>query len=162
MKEIPLTDGKVALVDNADFEWLNQWKWHVKKKKNTFYASRRKYQSDTRRYKTIYMHRQILGITDSKIFGEHIDHNGLNNQRNNLRTATRAQNGMNRTAKVNGTSKYLGVSWDKSRNKWIAQIRTGNKVIKLGGYHSEKEAALEYNKAALEYHKEFANPNIIE
>ncbi len=159
MKEIKLTQGYFALVDDEDFEYLNQFKWQVflKKNGNTCYAQR-----SYKKGKNISMHREILGLTDPKIQGDHIDGNGLNNQRYNLRTATHTQNQRNRKNFIKGTSKYKGVSWDKKNKKWIVRIRNGGKQIYLGHFLDEIEAAKKYDEMAKIYHKEFAYINFKE
>jgi hypothetical protein len=157
MKQIQLTQGLVALVDDTDFEWLNQWKWHALKHRDTFYAARNSGGRLNRKY--IFMHRLILGIVDSKIEVDHEDLNGLNNSRSNLRQATRSQNAANIPSRKNSSSKYLGVYWDKSRQKWAAAITKNYKKTFLGYFENEHEAATAYNKAATEIHAEFANLN---
>ena len=108
------------------------------------------------------MHREILGLTDPKIQGDHIDGNGLNNQRYNLRTATHTQNQRNRKNFIKGTSKYKGVSLNKKNKKWIVRIRNGGKQIYLGHFLDEIEAAKKYDEMAKIYHKEFAYINFKE
>jgi|SRR6188768_735071 len=156
MKEVQLTQGKVALVDDQDYDFLNQFKWYAKKDPfaKTYYAARN---NPEVKGLLILMHRQILGLDDPKLFCDHSDHNGLNNQKYNLRIATRSQNNANK--QPTGTSKYLGVSWDKSRNKWKAEIRKNKKGIHIGRFKNEAEAALAYNKKAVEMHGDFANLN---
>lgn len=144
------------MVDDTDFEWLNQWKWYAQRDKTTYYAVRtnKRGQKPTRTY----MHRLILGLTDRKQESDHVDRNGLNNQRRNLRTATRSQNMKNRMAQRNKTSKYLGVCW--MQNRWVAQIQSDNERPKqLGRFTTELEAAMAYNEAAIKLHGEFANLN---
>jgi len=156
MKEIVINSKKhgqkVALVDDSDYEWLNQYRWVIKKSCNVYYAQR----NVISHKKTQFMHRLILGLTDFNIKCDHRDRNGLNNQRSNLRTATNSQNLANRAGRKNSTSKYLGVSWHTKRRKWIAQMRKDGVSIYIGEYKNEKEAASAYNKKALELHKEFA------
>ena len=158
MKEIQLTQGKIALVDDSDFEWLNQWKWYAAREGNTFYAQRTDRSNGKR---TVKMHRLILGLSDPNILADHMDLNGLNNQRNNLREADSSKNQWNRRSVKNSSSKYLGVSFDKDKRirKWKAIIQANNKKIVLGRFASEDEAALAYNEKALELHGEFANLN---
>lgn len=153
MKEIKLTQGKVALVDDDDFEYLNQWKWYAHKKPNTFYAIRNPH---------VKMHRLIMGVTDPKILVDHCDLDGLNCQKQNLRIATKSQNGANRISVKNGTSKYLGVHFDYSRNKWVAALTKNYKKAYSKRFNSEHEAALAYNKKATELHGEFAKLNVIQ
>ena len=166
MKEIQLSQGKVALVDDADFDFLNQFKWCAKKGRQTFYATRRDYYSDgvyNDLGKSIVMHRVILGLNDSKVFCDHKDGNGLNNQRENLRVATNGQNMANKKSHINSQSKYKGVSRMKNRKGeyvyWLARVQF-NKISKnLGIFKTELDAAIAYNKAAIELHGEFANLN---
>lgn len=160
MKQILLTQGQVALVDDEDYEYLNQRKWFAKKDRNNFYVARQVHVS-VGKQKMVFMHRVILNIEDIKIEVDHFDSNGLNNQRCNLRTATRSQNCANRVSFKNSTSKYKGVGWVKRQNKWHAKIRKNGQVKHLGFFDNENEAAMVYNKAALEMHGGFAHLNNI-
>lgn len=158
MKEIKLTKGQVALVDDSDFEYLNQWKWCARKHRNTFYAQRSLPRVNGKQ-ETVQMHRFILGLTDPKVLTDHKDWNGLNNQRSNLRVATVSQNNANKKPK--GTSKYMGVSLLSRDNVWVANLYKNGKHYWLGRYNTEKEAALAYDEAAKKYHGEFANINFL-
>ena len=168
MREIQLTKGKVALVDDADFDWLNQWKWSAMTANQTFYAIRTD-RSITPRV-TVRMHRLILGLHKGDIrLADHKDHNGLNNQRENLRISNDSQNAANRNILPNSRSKYLGVTHriDKRNgrniNYWQAQIRKDGRTNFLGYFpytnDGEIEAAKAYDKAAINIHKDFANLN---
>lgn len=162
MKEIVLTQGMVALVDDIDFEYLNQWKWYAAKlgkHSNTLYAVRADYKNGKR---MVLMHREIMGATDPKIFCDHEDRNGLNNQRSNLRIATNSQNNCNSKKYKKSYSQYKGVSWEGDRNKWKASIRKDYKLFNVGRFKTEEEAALAYNYAAIKYHGEFANLNVVQ
>lgn len=165
MKEIKLTQGYVALVDDADFDLLNRWKWQVSVSSRPNYdricVYRAHYAAQAKR-KNIYMHRQILGVTDSKIHVDHIDHDCLNNQRSNLRSCTNSQNLMNTRKRKNGTSKYKGVSWFKRDSNWRAQITIRGKNTSIGYYSNQETAALAYNEAARLHFGEFACLNVIE
>jgi len=161
MKLIPLTQGKFAMVDDSDFEWLNQWKWYALKSHNTWYAVRNIETGVDGKQERLYMHRIILSIDNPKTKGDHRDHDGLNNQRENLRLCTDAQNQANRRSSANGTSKYLGVSWYSRDKVWKAQINKYGKTNHLGYFKNEIDAAIAYNNAAKKLHGEFANLNII-
>lgn len=120
MKLIELTGkwgsiiGNYAQVSDEDYEEINQYKWWCAKKPYTFYAIRRIYTN--KKGKEISMHRELLNISNSKLEGDHIDHNGLNNQRNNLRIATRSQNQVNKVKRKPTQSKYIGVVKKNGRN----------------------------------------------
>jgi hypothetical protein len=108
MKKLNLSQGKVALVDDEDYEYLNQWKWYLSKTNKHEYAMRKTSRNDPNGRKTIMLHRVIMN-TPNHLEVDHIDNNGLNNQKYNLRNCTGKNNRLNRVAM--GTSKYLGVSW---------------------------------------------------
>lgn len=158
------TEGRQEiLIDDSDFEWLNQWKWSIHRGtgNKTLYANRRDYKTyGYKNPKEVLMHRLILGLTDSSICADHKDGNGLNNQRENLRLATRSQNAANILRKAK-SSKYNGVCWHKSNNKWAAQLKKNGKVYSLGCFKNEEDAAKAYNEAAIQFHGEFARLNKI-
>lgn len=158
MKEIQLTQGMVALVDDADFDYLNQWKWSLCKIGNNNYAARSKKIPKTRRSVSFRMHRIILDVPKG-LYVDHIDGNGLNNQRSNLRICTNQDNARNQPARKNVTSQFKGVGWHKDHNKWRAYITDMHKAIHIGMFKSEKEAALAYDKRAKELFGEFARLN---
>lgn len=141
MKEMYLTQGKFALVDDADYEWLSKWKWCACKNRKTFYAARRVLKED-RMPTTIYMHQVIMGKPTNGLFIDHIDGNGANNQRSNLRLVTHRQNLQNRHESQ--SSKYAGVSWNKKGRKWKAQIRIGKTRKHLGFFTEEEKAYSAY------------------
>lgn len=154
MKEILLTQGKFALVDDEDFDSLNQYKWFY----NSGYAVR--WQTKT---KKIFMHRVVLNITESYKEKEvdHISGNGIDNRKENLRVIAHGQNSKNRKIPNNNSTGYKGVHYQKDVSKYVAYI-TANKVrIYLGLFLNKEDAALAYNKAALEHHGEFAQLNNI-
>ncbi len=118
MKKIKLTQGKYAIVDDAYYEWLNQWKWRAVRncKGGNWYAIRTGYPGGEPR--VIYMHRLVLGLTDPKVYCDHTNHNGLDNRRKNLRSATNAQNQHNRRkSRATCSSQYKGVCRDKKKRK---------------------------------------------
>jgi hypothetical protein len=155
-KEIELTQGKVAIVDDEDYEWLNQWHWYAAKYGKTFYAARNEGTFPLK--KTIYMHCVIMN-TPAGMRIDHKDLNGLNNTRNNLRNSTHAQNKQNAGKYSNNTSGYKGVSWHKRIEKYTAQIVVNGKRINLGYFYDLKDAALAYDEAAKKYHGPFAKLN---
>lgn len=163
MKLITLTRGQFAIVDDADFDWLNQWKWYAMEKGGLWYARRWDGIKNGKRV-FILMHRLILGLIDRKIHCDHKDGNGLNNQRDNIRGCTVSQNCMNR--KVNSakfSSKFVGVYFmtKKKTNKWRALIHKEGKRTHLGYFQSENDAAMAYNKAAISLFGIFSKANII-
>ena len=145
-KSIPLTKGFFAIVDDEDFDKLNIFKW--------YYISNR-YAARWNGKENICMHREIMNTPD-KMETDHINGNGLDNRKENLRICTTSENAKNR--KGHGTSKYLGVSWSKKRKKWIAQININGKVKFLGRFDSEVLAAEIYDQYAIKNHKDFARP----
>ena len=156
-RRIPLTQGKYAIVDPEDYERLNKYKWYVSKGGSTFYAARCLWDPVNKKKHTIKMHREILKPPHPLVV-DHINRNGLDNRKANLRPATKSQNTINRPCiKQKGAhSKYLGVTWQKSNKKWQAQIRANGKHRVIGYFEDETEAAKAYDRAAKLYHKEFA------
>ena len=160
MKEIQLTQGKVALVDDEDFEYLSQWKWHIEKVRNNIYAKRTSSRNEDGKQSTIRMHRFIMNAKKYEIV-DHENRNGLDNQKHNLRFCTRNQNAYNRKAFKGSTSRYKGVWQSKGRNKWVSRIWINGKQKYLGTFEDENQAAKAYNIVALQIHRDFAVPNII-
>jgi hypothetical protein len=156
MREIPLTQGQVALVDDADYEWLRQWNWYAKSQSGGFHACRNEAGHGSRG--CIYMHTELLEVPEGYQV-DHEDGNGLNNQRSNLRPATAAQNQGNQKRPRNNTSGYKGVSWHKRRSKWTAKIGVSGKRLNLGYFDDPAEAARAYDAAAIAHFGEFARLN---
>jgi hypothetical protein len=152
MKEISLSQGKVAKVSNHRFESLNQWKWHY----HHGYAVRNVYAK--KKYKTIFMHREIL-MPPEGMECDHINGDTLDNQDENLRPCTHAQNMGNKGAYTNNTNQYKGVYKRKNKNYWEAQIRVSGKKVYIGLFYNAIEAARAYNKAARELFGDFARLN---
>lgn len=157
MKKIKLSQGKFALVDDDDFEHLSQWRWYFQPSRNgNGYAVRRTYIKNNK-FEYASMHASLF---NDKRMRDHEDGNGLNNQRSNLRVATRSQNNMNRKKQKNPTaSKYKGVKKSASGKKWISYIYKNKKSIYLATHKTQKQAAISYNLAAKKYHGKFARLN---
>lgn len=165
MKEIQLTRGQVALVDDEDYNRVSNMPWFAIPGRNGYYAISHTSKKETNgMQKTIHLGRFILGLSDRKTLCDHIDRNPLNNQKNNLRVANYNQNCANITPAKNKSSKYLGVSFIKKSNikrRWRAQIRSYGECIELGCFENEIDAAIAYNMAASKIHGEFASLNKI-
>ena len=133
-KEIQLTYGRVTLVDDDDYKELNKYKWHVREDGKTFYAQRSSSRRDGPKH-IIRMHRQILGLTksDGKI-GDHINRDGLDNRRENLRIVSCAGNSHNHGMHKFNKSGHTGVWWFGRDKLWHARITSNNKNINLGYY----------------------------
>ena len=157
MKKIKLTQGQFALVDDEDYESLNKFKWHATKTKvGTFYARRNSLKGEFEKYKTIRMHNQITGFE----MLDHIDGDGLNNQKSNLRECNHSQNMSNR--KAYGKSGYKGVGFNKKINGinyYHARIKHDGKEYYLGYSSDPIECAKLYNDAALKHFGKFAKLN---
>lgn len=150
MKEIKLSMGMVALVDDDIFNLLNKSKWFAHKTGNHYYAVCNipfKDNSGRTIWKMGYMHHFILGKPISGLVVDHIDCNGLNNTKDNLRVVTRRQNHQNRKDKHLRSSQFPGVSWDTNAKKWRAQIQVSSVSKNLGYYTSEEEAFSTYQRA---------------
>lgn len=160
MKEIQLTQGKVTKVDDEDFEFLNRWKWQAQVIGKKCYATRCVKRNCIKTY--YYIHREIIGVTDSKVKVDHRDGDGLNNQRYNLRKATHTQNIQNSEKSKNNTTGYKGVFLNKGTNKYFVQMMYQGKYFRSYSYNTPEEAAHVYDEAAKEHHGEFANLNFPE
>lgn len=159
MKQIPLTQGLFAIVDDDDFDHLYKFKWYAKKKSHCYYACRKKNVNGKKT--VITMHSHILKITPELPFIDHINLNGLDNQKSNLRLCTKTQNCRNRSKKPGRfSSDYKGVQLDKQTGKWKSFIHFDGKSI-TKTFSSEIEAALHYNKMASQHFGEFALLNKI-
>lgn len=176
MKLIPLSKhskrhkGKYfAMVNDEDYENVNQWQWHIITGSKSLYVARQISLGNSKQ-KQIKMHRQLLNVTDKDINVDHIDHDGLNNQRSNLRKCTKSQNNKNRESNVKSKSRYVGVCptiWKTKNGKiykyWIACININNKQTYLGSFpytdKGEILAAKKYDEQAKIHYGNFANLN---
>ncbi len=155
MKKITLTQGKFAKVDDSDYEFLNKWKWCANKLGNSYYAVRNSPVVNGKK-NTILMHRVIMDNSVGKEI-DHIDSDGLNNQRKNLRVCTHSENLKNRKKTKNNKSGFKGVSWYTRIGKWAAFIGVNGKNIGLGYFSDKEDAYIAYCKACEKYHGKFSN-----
>ena len=157
MKEIPLTQGQVAIVDDEDFVLMGDYKWSLS---SSGYACRDQYING--KPKRLYMHRVIMGNPCNGYEVDHINGNSLDNRHKNLRLVTHRQNLANQKKQNRKLSSiYKGVYFDKATGKWRGQVGSKGKKYALGRFITEREAALAYNKAAIEHFGQYANLNEI-
>lgn len=153
MSEIPLTQGRIALVDDEDYEQLARHSWSFD---GRGYAVRGVWVAG--RVKKVRMHRQILSAAEG-VEVDHVNGNGLDNRRSNLRLCEHHQNARNVRPRQGCTSQYKGVYWHRQSGKWRARLRFGGKHISLGLYVSEQDAARAYDAAARQHFGAFARTN---
>ena len=154
--EIPLTQGKIALIDEADWELVKDHKWCAMHGHRTWYA-KTSVRREGGKWYTLLMHRLLLGLTDRTVQVDHRDGDGLNNVRANLRACTPAENRRNSGAYATNTSGLKGVWFHSQAKKWRATICLDGKIKHLGLFASKDEAFAAYQKAAIELHGEFAH-----
>jgi len=162
MKTINLTQGKVAFVDDSDYDYLNQFSWHAQLIGKSWYATRSTYIN--RKNGSVYMHREVMSHPKGALI-DHIDGDGLNCQRNNLRLSTRQQNAFN-TKDVDGQIGYKGVyphrrigRTGKETFPIVAKIKINGRSIWIGTFKTAEDAAMAYDKKAIELFGEFASLN---
>jgi HNH endonuclease/AP2 domain len=143
------------MVDDEDFEWLNQFKWHATIRDHRIYARRNvgKYPSRS----SLLMHRVLVDAPEGMVI-DHINRNTLDNRRSNLRICSFVQNVRNQRIRKNNTSGFKGVQWNKNSNKWLSYIWSGRPIY-LGSFLSPIDAAKAYDQAAKLHFGEFASPN---
>lgn len=154
-----LSQGKVMLYDEEDFDLLAKYHWYAQKQGTNWYAC-----ANTRKVsgeRTIVGAHSVLLNPAGGLIVDHINHDGLDNRRENLRVCTKGENLRNKIP-TKATSNYKGVSWHKQSQKWLSRIKLDRKIVHLGMYDLEVHAARAYDIAAKEYHKEFAYLNNID
>jgi hypothetical protein len=150
-----------TIVDDEDFEVFNKYRWFI----DNGYACRKErfYINNSYEIKAIYLHRELLSLprtTDRKSnLVDHINHNKLDNRKCNLRIVTQQENTMNRISHRRTISKFKGVSWHKCTGKWQSRLMFYNKILNLGLFNSELEAAIAYNEKAKELFGKYAKLN---
>ena len=151
MKLIPVSQNKFTMVDDEDFEWLNQWKWCL----GGGYAVR-----SHKRTRKILLHRLLIKIPKGMEV-DHINNNPLDNQKNNLRIVTHHQNIFNTSMRKDNTSGFKGVSWQANISKWRVQIQIKKQKKHVGYFDDRLKAAKAYNKIARYLFGQFAYQNKI-
>jgi hypothetical protein len=147
---IHLSGGKSCLVDSQDWSALSGFAWDEKKNGRTSYANHR--------HGNVLMHRMILGFPAALI--DHINHNGLDNRRRNLRLCDKSINAYNGLSHVDSTCEFKGVSWSMKERRWIAQIQIDGRQTRLGSSRSAVNAAIAYRSAANLLSKECATERV--
>jgi len=161
-KEVPLSQGQVALVDDDDYKWLNKHKWHALWAPSIrgFYARRAQWDKKRKQYHFISMARVIMRAR----LGQQVDHisgGTLDNRKANLRLCTAAENSYNQKPVLGGSSRYKGVTWNIQHRKWHVRIGYEGRRVHLGYFVDEDDAASAYNRAAVKYFGEFARLNAV-
>ncbi len=158
--EIPLKNGGVALIDDADYSIVSgrDWHWRQDIRSHIKYAVR--YHYIEKRLIRTFMHRLILQLTDPKQICDHKNGDGLDNRRSNLRVCSWSQNLANRKKTLKNKTGFKGVHQPSVQIPvWVAQIRCMYRVYYLGRFRSPEDAARAYDKAALFFFGDFANIN---
>lgn len=152
---VNLTQNKVAIIDAEDFERVNLFKWYAEWSPitNQYRAAR----TDENR-NHVYLHRFIMNPPDG-MHVDHINHDTLDNRKDNLRICSQSNNNKNQRIRCDNTSGYKGVTWDKQHKKWKSQISKNGKMKTIGMFDNKISAAIAYDAYAIEIFGEFANLN---
>lgn len=159
-RKVPLKNGLYAIIDEDDYKFISYFRWSIRECPHTTYAFCNIRDQDMK-WTTCSMHRFIMSSPKGLII-DHINHDGLDNRKDNLRICSAAENVRNSRGKRIRKHKYKGIRWNKGSNKWESKIVFNRKEIYLGGFDSPELAAKAYNSGATKYHGEFACLNIIE
>jgi HNH endonuclease/AP2 domain len=155
---VPLTQGKVAIIDACD-AWVLEWKWFAHKKRDAWYAERT--DNSRERQRTVLLHRIILvadtGVDFPGMLADHRNGNSLDNRRSNLRWSDYSESGRNRGKPRNNKSGIMGISWDNVHSKWRAQIQHHGHKVYIGRFTTIEAAAAARLEAAKRIHGEFAS-----
>lgn len=159
MKLMPLTQGKFAMVDDEDFDYLSQWKWGISKG----YATRKSYLGfiDGKHKRGFFSMHRVINKTLVGMDTDHINGDRLDNRKENLRSATRTENIFNRPKHKNSRSGYKGVNWRKDLKKWRAEIQFNGIRKTIGFFENIDDAVKAYDECAIQYHGKFAKINKI-
>ena len=150
-KEIELTQGKAATVDNKEYDALSKFKWHAVNYSGNYYAARKSPTINNKRH-IIYMHRAILGLEHGDgLIADHINRITLDNRSNNLRVVSKSENNRNNNGHSHNTSGYTGVCWENKHAKWRAYIKVANKAIHLGYYDDIEDAVKARKQGELDH-----------
>lgn len=153
-KYIGLTKGKVAIVDAEDYERINARKWYARTFRNVWYASANGPKVKGKRLCTLHMHHFVLAPQEGMVT-DHINGNGLDNRRSNLRLVTKFENAWNKKVSSRNKTGLKGISYRKDRNYWVAKITVNRQTIRLGAFKLAEEAHKAYMEKAKELHGEF-------
>ena len=160
MKKIPLTRGLFATVDDDDYDALMKQKWRAVASNHTFYALGSTSRKDSPEYRqhALFMHR-VVNKTPEGFYTDHINGDGLDNRKCNLRTCSPQENNRNRRAKKGSKSKFKGIVWRPKIKRWEAKAVIDKKYYYLGSFVNEIDAANAYNEFVRNNFGEFCYKN---
>lgn len=154
---IPLSQGKVAICDASDYNLVSPYNWYAQRAKYTYYAGTSILVRG--RYRRLDLHRHLMGVYKRGTLVDHIDGDGLNNLRYNLRVCVQCENLRNTKISVDSTTGLKGVSFHKSTGKWQSNIIIHGRQVYLGLFSNVEMAAKAYDTASLKLHGEFGKTN---
>lgn len=157
MKRIPISRGMFALIDDEDSHRVLRYRWHAYPSKSTWYAKASAWDHIHKKQFNLPMGRFIMDAPKEKCV-DHINGDGLDNRKSNLRICTNAENSRNQKMKPH-SSRFKGVTWNARLGNWVAQIRANGTTKHLGVFTDECDAAKAYNVAAMKHFGRFARLN---